>query len=479
MVLQVPVVPEEDHLVAHVLEAVDTVPPGLGVHEEDRDLARLEVVLVALGLEYAPLGELVQQPREIRPELIDHDHGLSLHLGEQFVQGLQLLVVHGPPLLRTGVAVGLDEGVDIRGAVRDLEALLGPGRSAEGLGRPVPDLGEHFFLHLAVDLAGGRGQIHLHHVDDRLFQVEPVLAVDGQTEVLDRRVDLGVGPFHGLDTVAVRFRPEPALLERPVGPAEPLAPVEEPELAPQVGQPVRARGPGEFDESGRVGMGDVPESTGALAPLPRDELLALPAGLERQPQALQLRALVGHDRAVRPPVAPLLGKPDQVLVVRRVDRCVPTQGPLPLGHRADDRHDIEVREVCPLAGLRGPGLAGHAQGREDQGRVRLAGHVEGIEQREGGPGLAQPRLGPQRAAWVLERVGQHQILVLPGRELLGGFAHQRTISAHSSTASIESRTVTCIPERHIRSCSRCWPARAFSPGRLVSTQTERPGSMTR
>ena len=127
----------------------------------------------------------------------------------ELLQRVELLVVELDP----GDAV-LEE----HSAGGHLQALAVLGRRDQGLDFMRADHGEELALHLPVLDLGGRRQVDLDHVDDRVLQIEPVLGVQRQTDVRQPGVDvigrvLGCAPLVEL-AVAGLHRAEPPLAER-------------------------------------------------------------------------------------------------------------------------------------------------------------------------------------------------------------------------------------------------------------------------
>ena len=183
--------------------------------------------------------------------------------------------------------------VRVDGAVGDLQAFHRLRRGGKGGDLHVLlDLGEHLPLHVAIDLRGGRRQLDLDRVDDRLADVEVVGQVDRQADVLELVLDLALRVGQRLDHCEAGRRGdglEPAVNERLEREPEPLALIHEPRESPHIFKaPGRGRS-GEADVAGR-GVSVSGQRLGALGALPG-------------PIPLEARGLVGHDHLEWPAVA--------------------------------------------------------------------------------------------------------------------------------------------------------------------------------
>ena len=269
-------------------------------------------------------------------EIIGNENRRTVGLFDDALEGVEL---GGMRLLPVTCVV------DIQRAVRELQALLRAHRRVGRLDTLVIEDGEHLGLHRVVHLARHRRQVDVDRVHDRLVDVQ---TRDGQADVLEAFLDLGLRVVVGHEAVAVVPLAEPPLLEGAERAAEALALIEEPHLPPQILHAVGRRGACQADEAADVAVSHLPEG-------PR------PAAALTQAEGLEARELVSHDSLEGPRVAQRLPEPHKIVVVRAVDVRVLGERALALLGRAADDTDAQVLQVRPFGNLLGPRRSGDAQ----------------------------------------------------------------------------------------------------------------------
>lgn len=177
--------------------------------------------------------------------------------------------------------------------------------------------------------------------------------------------------------------------------AKALAFVQEPELSPEIEEPVRGGCPCELYEElgtprhGAKGLGTGPTRAGA--------------------EALQARGLIGDDDVERPVAVELLDQPGEGLVVDAVDVGLLIERLLPLRLRAVEDGDAHVGEVLPLGDLIRPRRYGHTERGEDQRGAYAFYRLEKVDGVERRTGLTHAHRAPAGAS----RIGQYVINYAP------------------------------------------------------------------
>ncbi len=405
--VHIPPMPKERNAVAMVLQPIDAVPHACGVAEADLVPAGLELAHLHGVRQHTRGGERLQQPGEVRLEVVSHQHRRTVGLLDDRLERLDLHVVDFFPFLRPLLFFALDEGIDIHRAVAQLETLLRSCGRVERLGFAVLHHREHFLFHLAVFGAGlGRQINEAGHMHGRV-KIEVIGRVNTQTHVRQCGLDLLACELQRRGTEAVGAALEPALSKSRVGAAKSFTCIDEPRLAVQVLEAVRCWRAGQLNHALDFRVCNL-----------RKCRRAYPALL--QTEGLQLAGLVDHDGTERPTLAVLFHQPGQILEVDGVDGGVIAQRGAAFGFGTDDGHNVDVPHGLPLPRLVGPRVPRHDQRRNHQRGHGLTCKHERIECEEGSRGLARAHVRPYRAARQVDNVVYHALLIRTGHEVAEG-----------------------------------------------------------